>query len=140
MEIGSRKARTSYLMAARRGEPALQVEPLRHGLFTYTLLRGMGEIPPREEQPEILSLKLRPDADYNNDGVITIAELDAYTKETLPPIAELFPDLVVRRAAKPAPRGQQPEATKQLEQSLRLQTAQMSFPLIRMRRGQKQGP
>lgn len=140
MEIGSRKARTSYLMATRRGESALEVEPLRHGLFTYTLLRGMGEISPREEQPEILSLKLRPDADYNNDGVITIAELDAYTKEALPPIAELFPDLVVRRAAKPAPRGEQSEATRRLEQSLRLQTAQVSFPLIRMRRVQNQGP
>jgi len=128
-------------MATRRGEPALEVEPLRHGLFTYTLLRGMGEIPLREERPEIISLKLRPDADYNNDGVITIAELDAYTKEALPPIADLFPDLVVSRdAARAAPRGQRPEATERLDQSLRLQTARMSFPLIRLRRDQKQGP
>ena len=54
MEIGSRRARTSYLMAARRGEPALEVEPLGHGLFTYTLLRGMREIDARGRTEEIV--------------------------------------------------------------------------------------
>ena len=98
MEIGSRKARTSYLMATRRGEPALEVEPLRHGLFTYTLLRGMGEIPPKDELAEITSLKLRADADYDGNGVITIAELDTYVKETLPSIARLYPEMAVSRS------------------------------------------
>ena len=44
MESASRRARTSYLLAARRGEPAPEVIPLKHGLFTYALLRGMRPI------------------------------------------------------------------------------------------------
>ena len=132
MEISSRKARTSYLMATRRGEPALEIEPLRHGLFTYTLLRGMGEISPREERPEIARLKLRPNADFDQDGVITIAELDAYAKEVLPPIAEIFPkfaDLAVKReaneAVSPGPKSNTPG---RLDQSLGLQTAALLVP------------
>jgi WD40 repeat protein len=141
MEISSRKARTSYLMATRRGEPALEIEPLRHGLFTYTLLRGMGEISPREERPEIARLKLRPNADFDGDGVISIAELDAYAKEVLPPIAELFPqlpDLVVKREAEEvALRGPRSNNADRLDQSLGLQTAPLSFPLIRITQGAK---
>ena len=136
MEIGSRRARTSYLMAARRGEPALEVEPLGHGLFTYTLLRGMREIPARDEPPEIARLDLRPDADYNGDGVITTAELDRYVKATLPPIAELFPSLVVKRTAvTDRPGTPPPTSTNRLDQSLRLQTAETSIPLIRLDHG-----
>jgi hypothetical protein len=135
MEIGSRKARTSYLMAARRGEPALEVEPLGHGLFTYTLLRGMREIPPREEPPEITGLRLRPDADYDGDEVVTTAELDRYVKETLPPIAELFPTLVVKRTAVSQKAGDPPPpAADRFDQSLRLQAAPTSIPLIRLGR------
>jgi WD40 repeat protein len=133
MEIGSRKARTSYLMAARRGEPALEVEPLGHGLFTYTLLRGMREIPTRDEPPEIARLDLRPDADYNGDGVITTAELDRYVKDALPPIAGLFPDLVVKRAAVAQRAGNPPAgAVDRLDQALRFQAAPTSIPLIRL--------
>jgi uncharacterized caspase-like protein len=135
MEIGSRRARTSYLMAARRGEPALEVEPLGHGLFTYTLLRGMREIGPKEEPEEFASLKLRRDADYNGDGLITTAELDVYVKETLPPIADLFPQLIVkRRAIGNSQAAPQPAAADRLDQSLHLQTARISFPLIRLSR------
>jgi len=140
MEIGSRRARTSYLMAARRGEPALEVEPLRHGLFTFTLLRGMREIGPREEPAEIAGLKLRADADYNGDGLITTAELDAYVKESLPPIANLFPQLMVKQRALNAPAAPQPAQAARLDQSLRLQTARTSFPLIRLSLGTAAGP
>ncbi|MFO0890567.1 MAG: WD40 repeat domain-containing protein [Isosphaeraceae bacterium] len=129
MEIGSRKARTAYLMATRRGEPALEVEPLRHGLFTYALLRGMREIPAREERPEVNKLKLRADADYSADGTITTAELDAYVQEVLPPLARLFPDLVVRRSAEPAA---PVEPREPLDQSLRLKATRTSFPLLRL--------
>ena len=59
MEMGSRKARTSYLMATRRGEPGLEVEPLRHGLFTY-LAAGNGRNSPPGGTARDLSLKLRP--------------------------------------------------------------------------------
>jgi hypothetical protein len=141
MEIGSRKARTSYLMAARRGEPALEIEPLGHGLFTYTLLRGMREIRPQEEPVEIASLKLRADADYNGDGLISTTELDTYVKEVLPPIADLFPQLmIVKRRATGNVQAAQPSGADRIDQSLRLQTARISFPLIRLSRGPVAGP
>ncbi len=138
MEIGSRKARTSYLMAARRGEPALEIEPLGHGLFTYTLLRGMREVVLRDEPKLVADLKLRRDADYNGDGIITTSELDAYVKEALPPIAGVFPKLFVRRSAPdalnpPIQRGAaNAAASTNLEQSLRLNTSPVSFPLIHL--------
>src|SRR5438552_114923 len=96
MEIGFRKVRTSYLMAARRGEPVLEIESLGHGLFTYILLRGMREVLLRDESKLVSDLKLRSDVDYNGDGIITIVELDAYVKEALLPIAGVFPKLFVR--------------------------------------------
>jgi hypothetical protein len=139
MEIGSRRARTSYLMAARRGEPALEIEPLGHGLFTYTLLRGMREVPLPDEPPAIADLKLRADADYNGDNIITSAELDAYVKEALPPIAAVFPNLFPRGTStgspdRRVPRGDAKAATggRNLEQSLRLQTSPVSFRLIQL--------
>jgi hypothetical protein len=101
----------------------------------------MREIESKEEPEEIASLKLRRDADYNDDGLITSAELDAYVKETLPPIADLFPQLIVKRRAigntRAAP---QPAAAERLDQSLHLQTARTSFPLIRLRRSPTAGP
>jgi WD40 repeat protein len=144
MEIGSRKARTSYLMAARRGEPALEIERLGHGLFTYTLLRGMREVPLREEPKAITDLKLRPDADYNGDGTVTTAELDTYVKEALPPIAAVFPNLFVSRQGPesvqlPVQRGGAEAARQRLDQSLRLQTAPVSFPLIQLSRNDAAG-
>ncbi|MBY0396831.1 MAG: caspase family protein, partial [Thermoleophilia bacterium] len=51
MEVRSRRARTSYLMAARRGEPALEYEGLQHGLFTYALLRGLGNAVDADREP-----------------------------------------------------------------------------------------
>ncbi len=139
MEIGSRKPRTSYLMAARRGEPALEIEPLGHGLFTYTLLRGMREVSLRDEPKSFAELKLRPDADYNDDGTITTAELDAYVKESLPPIAGVFPALFASRQAPGglpplAARGAAGPTDQKLDQSLRLQSSTVSFPLIQLSR------
>jgi hypothetical protein len=139
MAIGSRKARTSYLMAARRGEPALEVEPLGHGLFTYTLLRGMREVPLEDEPKSVAELNLRPDADYDGDGTITSAELDAYVKEAMPPIASVFPKLFVSRQgpsnlAAPTPRGTTGTGDPKMDQSLRLQSSTVSFPLIRLGR------
>ena len=140
MEIGSRKARTSYLMAARRGEPALEIEPLGHGLFTYTLLRGMGEVAPSDEPKLVADLKLRRDADYDRDGIITTSELDAYVKEAMPPIAAVFPEMVARGAVKEnsnssVERGKATTtaARPNVDQSLRLQTSPVSFPLILMK-------
>jgi WD40 repeat protein len=139
MAVGSRKARTSYLMAARRGEPALEVEPLGHGLLTYTVLRGMREIPLHDEPKSVAELKLRPDADYNGDGTITTAELDAYVKEAMPPIASVFPTLFVSRQgpsdlASPTPRGAIGAGNQKMDQSLKLQSSTISFPLIQLGR------
>jgi WD40 repeat protein len=132
MEIGSRRARTSYLMAARRGEPALEVDPLHHGLFTYTLLRGMGAIDVRKDPEEVASLNLRPNADFDGDGILSTSELDAYVKQCLPEIARLFPDLVTRREARlPVPRPA--TAPARLDQQPRLQTVDVSFPLVPVR-------
>ena len=113
MEIESRKARTSYLMAARRGEPALEVEPLGHGLFTYTLLRAMGGITQDQEPEELNELKLRGTADYDGDGTLTTHELDRYVKETLPQIAAKFPLMVAKaRSAQPLPGARTPRTRR----------------------------
>jgi WD40 repeat protein len=139
MEISSRKTRTSYLMATRRGEPALEVEPLRHGLFTYTLLRGMGDIGPNQEPAEISRLNLRGDADFNGDGIITIAELDDYVKQVMPPLSKLYPDMAVSRNGPRQGARNQPITAEQLDQQLRLQTEETSFPLIRLDHAREAG-
>jgi uncharacterized caspase-like protein len=126
MEIGSRRARTSYLMAARRGEPALEVDPLGHGLFTFTLLRGMKGVDPAQEPREVARLDLRPDADFDGDGILTTLELDVYVKQTMPRIAAQFPAMVAQvRAARNLP-----AADDRLDQDVHIQDAPVSFPLI----------
>ena len=84
MELSTRRARTSYLMAARRGEPALEVGRLAHGLFTYALLRGMRAVKPADEPKEVVALGLPSDADLNRDGIVSTDELDAYARQVLP--------------------------------------------------------
>jgi hypothetical protein len=131
-EVESRKARTSYLMAARRGEAALEVEPLGHGLFTFTLLRGMGGIPKNQEPEELAELKLRSDADYNGDGTLTTLELDRFVKENMPRIAAMFPLMVANRRSGQPLQGAQGARKNPADQSLRLQTTTLSFPLFRL--------
>jgi WD40 repeat protein/uncharacterized caspase-like protein len=136
MEIRSRRARTFYLMAARRGEPALEVEGLRHGLFTYTLLRGMGadEMDRAQEPSEVSALHLPDNADFDNDGIITTGELERYARSTLPQLARLFPLLVTRNReheAKARPNLPRIPAIA-LEQELRMQSSNVSFPLVQL--------
>jgi WD40 repeat protein len=141
MELSSRRARTSYLMAARRGEPALEIEPLEHGLFTYTLLRGMGAISQVKEPPQVAKLGLPPNADFDKNGVLSTSELDAYVKQVLPEIAAVFPQVVaIRRAAAISRQARAASPTRgpggtarppeELTQSLRLQSAESSFALV----------
>jgi hypothetical protein len=131
MEVSSRRARTSYLMAARRGEPALEIEPLAHGLFTYTLLLGMGAISPQGEPAEIKTLNLPPNADFDHNGILSTSELDAYVKQALPEIAAVFPQVfAVKRAAAVTRAGRQAPTSEPLDQALRLQSAETSFPLV----------
>ena len=128
MEVGSRRARTSYLMAARRGEPALEVDPLGHGLLTYTLLRGMRAIDLQVEPEEIAHLSMPADADFNKDGILTTGELYDYVNQVLPKIAAQFPRIVTRGRASVLEQKAVPE--ERLEQGLRLRGAFISFPLF----------
>lgn len=129
VELGARKTRTSYLMAARRGEPAFEVDPLRHGLFTYTLLRGLGAVDPAEETKEIKDLRLPPNADSNSDGILGTGELISYVNDNLKVIASVFPDLVVSRQASLPPERPRLDAG-QLAQHPVLQSFGDSFPLV----------
>jgi len=132
MEVSSRRACTSYLMAARRGEVALEAAPLRHGLLTYALLRAMGVVPKEGEPKEVADLGLRNNADFNNDGLLATSELDAYVKQVVPQLAGIFSpddDKVSARARGP---GTVPPAQKP-DQAPRIQTAESSFNLVPLR-------
>jgi WD40 repeat protein len=138
MEVASREVRTSYLMAARRGEPALEVDPLAHGLFTYALLRGMRAVPLAREPKQVKALNLPADADFNQDGVLSTAELDAYAKQVLPRLADVFPQIAsVKRDAVGAARGPAaPDRRQELDQATRMQSAEVSFPLVPVTEGE----
>ena len=129
MEIGSRRARTSYLMAARRGEPALEVDPLRHGLFTYTLLRGMGAIDPANDPRKITRAEI-PSATPISTATVSCPRASSIptSSRTFRKSPSFFPDLVARREAQLPLR--QATAPAKLEQRPRLQTVDVSFPLI----------
>ena len=136
MDLSSRRARTSYLMAARRGELAQEVARLTHGLFTYTLLRGMRALELVKEPKEVAELKLPPDADFNRDGVVSTDELDAYARQVLPRLTRLFPQQsVASRAggADPVPRGDgAPSAigSDSNTREVRFLGTDVSFPLV----------
>ncbi len=140
MEISSRKVRTSYVMAARRGEESLEADPLRHGILTYALLRGMGAISIAKEPKVITDLGLPANADFNKDGILTTSELSAYARQALPQISDVFPKLITdaraapRTGTAPALPKRKPEEQKldqeKLEQATRLQSSESSFPLV----------
>ncbi len=128
VERGSRKARNSYLLAARRGEPANEADALEHGLLTYTLLRGMGAkgLKPVNPPPGPRS------ADLNADGMVTSDELVAYADDVLPRLAKMFPELVTRaggNAPLAVPNAEE-AGSPALEQRMKIQSAEASFPLI----------
>ena len=134
MELGSRRARTSYLMAARKGDPALELDPLRHGLLTFTLLRGLGAIPGDQMPPEIESLKLPDDADFNHDNNLTTGELKAFVAQALPKISAIFPSMVDARARAVLLPKKQLLPAKESEQGLKVRDAtEVSFPLVPIR-------
>ncbi|WP_152051613.1 WD40 repeat domain-containing protein [Tautonia marina] len=83
------QARTSYILAARRGERALEASELEHGLLSYSLLRGMGATGLREV-PGLTIFEDHPRADLNGDSLIGSNELRQYADLTLPALAEHF--------------------------------------------------
>ncbi len=127
MEKGARKAKTSYLLAARRGEPAYEDADLRHGLLTYTLLRGL-QAPKLEPLPRAVpDLDRLPSADLDGDGTITTQELRDYTDQTLPLLAQNYPRGDTRGEGS-VPRGTGPISAR--SRKLWLRSADVSFPLL----------
>jgi hypothetical protein len=129
VEWGSRKARNSYLLAARRGEPANEVDAHEHGLLTYTLLRGMGAGDLKAVPADLGGFPGPPSADLNRDGTISSDELVNYTDETLPRLARMFPQVVLRTAGPIANPGQG-QTSPELEKRVRVQADEESFPLV----------
>jgi WD40 repeat protein len=126
IDNGAHRARTAYLLGARRGEPATETSALAHGLMTYAILKGLGQ----NDLETVSGLSVfadLPNADRDRDGMITTDELHWYTDLTVPRLANQFPMLVQRSGAggdikfKP---------TANLGQAPRLQASDTSFPLL----------
>jgi hypothetical protein len=96
LERDTRRTRTSYLLAARRGEAANESTVLEHGLLTYVLLRGMKAPGLRPLPAKLADLEKIPSADGNGDGYITSVELNKYAEDALPLLASNLPDLMQR--------------------------------------------
>lgn len=129
IDTEAHRARTAYLLAARRGEPAGEVAALAHGLMTYALLKGMGERN-LESVPGLTVFDELPTADRNHDGVITTDELRWYTALTVPRLAASFPQVVMRQGATTQQASFRPSAN--LAQDPRVQASSASFPLIEL--------
>ena len=126
---GSRRAKTAYLLAARRGEPTGEVSALKHGLLTYAMLRGMAA-PGLEAVPGLTVLDESPDADRDRDGIVTTDELRTYTDWAVTRLASAFPVVAMRQAD--GARGAVPKAN--LDQHPRIEASDASFPLVPLRR------
>ncbi len=97
----AQKARTSYILATRRGEREAEPRELEHGLLTYSLLRGLGATGLR--QPAGLAIFDEfPSADLNRDGWIQADELRRYARLTVPALAERFEGATRGEAGSPA--------------------------------------
>ncbi|MEW4568318.1 WD40 repeat domain-containing protein [Tautonia sp. JC769] len=83
------ESRTSYILAARRGERALESSELEHGLLSYSLLRGMGAAGLRKVEG-LTIFDEYPMADLNGDSLIRADELRRYANLTLPALADHF--------------------------------------------------
>ena len=83
VDDGAHQARTSYLLAARKGELAGESTVLKHGLMTYLILLGMGA-------PDLETAPGGPlgNADADRDGVITTEELRQYLDVNLPVLSD----------------------------------------------------
>jgi hypothetical protein len=127
IDVGSQRARTSYLLAARRGEPAGESSVLEHGLLTYALLKGMGDTQLNPVSGPS-ALGGRDNADRNLDRVVTTDELGAFVALALPALAARLPALLERTGADgavhPLRREDRPEPAP------RLQASDVSFSLI----------
>ena len=129
------RARTAYLLGARRGEPAGEASALEHGLLTYALLKGLGDRN-LEAVPGPPLLDDEPNADRNHDQIVTTDELRWYAERTVPRLATRFPLLVQRSGAAGKMLNFRPTAN--LGQAPRIESASVSFPLVELRRSESE--
>jgi uncharacterized caspase-like protein len=128
VEKETHRARTAYLLAARRGEPANEASALEHGLLTYVLLRGMGD-PGLEPIRQAGAPGVAPTADRDGDGVITTEELSRYAEEAVPRLASQLTLLAQRAGIDGRMPPGRPAAG--LDQEPRLQAeGPASFPIV----------
>ncbi|MDX2039328.1 MAG: caspase family protein [Isosphaeraceae bacterium] len=109
------KGKTSYILAARKGEVAGESAVLGHGLLTYALLKGMGA-PNLSEVSFTDVFERYPTADRDRNKVVTAEELRWYADLTVPKLSRETPLLVQRsgvsRPATPRPPGGETPSTK----------------------------
>jgi WD40 repeat protein len=117
------RARTAYILAARKDESAVEVESLKHGLLTYILLWGMGGAQSLQPPPT----PVPPDADADGDKFVTTEELRLFADATLPAMAARFA-LAARRAGDNSP-PIDPDAPPRIQA-----TQTEPFPLVDLRR------
>jgi WD40 repeat protein len=125
-ENDAHQARTSYILATRRGERqerAQEAEVLRHGLLTYVLLRGMGETGLSVLNPELPAFLKYPNADLDRDGWVDTGELRQYSDLTVPALIDRLPRLAVRGPMEP------PDSSPFSAVSQESETT-FSFPLV----------
>jgi hypothetical protein len=108
-EWNARLARTSYILATRRGEREGETSALEHGLLTYALLRGMGKPDLRRPDPDLEVFRKYPTADLDRNGWIETAELQQYARLAIPALAERFPGLL-RGPSRPPPDASEADA------------------------------
>jgi serine/threonine-protein kinase len=124
VERESHATRTGYLLAARRGELAGEADELRHGLLTFSVLKGLGSsvaVPPTVAD----LFRERLNADRDNDLQIDTEELQSYVDQTLPELCRRYPSLVSRgRPDQPPTGANQPPTPLAPEQKLRAQELQ----------------
>jgi hypothetical protein len=125
----AQRARTAYLLAARRGEPAGESAALEHGLMTYVLLKGLGD-PQLKPVAGLDLFDQLPCADRNCDRIITTDELQWFVAAVLPKLSAQLPALVMRAGAD----GQSTPSRQpaMLGQTPRVQAADTSFTLINL--------
>ncbi|MEO6808587.1 MAG: caspase family protein [Isosphaeraceae bacterium] len=123
VDDGAQRARTSYLLASRRDELAIEVKDLQHGLLTHVLLWGLGD--PKLKLP---SNPEPANADFDQNQVVTTEELRRFADETMPVLAARFARQEnTLRAGGATPLAPTPGTTLQ-------ETGSRPFPLARIPR------
>ncbi|MDB5351609.1 MAG: repeat-containing protein [Planctomycetota bacterium] len=125
VDDGSHRARTSYLLASRRGEAASESAVLGHGLLTHLLLRGMGSTDLKPEPGQRLG-----HADADGSGIVTTEELRQYIDTNLPILTASVSLTGPRANPNPASGAVQTKAD-----SPRARGATTIFPLAKLPKG-----